>query len=261
MRFFLCPFLFAQAGVESGARLEKSSGRSILSRKERIGGMRGGCFDDEERTFGSGGEEDALGGPELACCSTGSWSGCGRIWWGRRWSFMRRPDSGMMKNSDTKMGTTSITKNLLQRQSGRMNLRPGDVVVARNMRFRLKDGFKSRPVVVMSGHHHNQAKKRCCSCRHAAYKSNTRYTYGSAIAPGGLSESQPHEKDSQCMIVKTVKSYENKSGGMLRFFMTDSGTNINFKPDPGIVVCPHFLSFLGHLGHCRCMPKTYVIIR
>jgi hypothetical protein len=34
---FLCPFLFAQAGVESGARMEKSSGRSILSGKERIG--------------------------------------------------------------------------------------------------------------------------------------------------------------------------------------------------------------------------------
>jgi hypothetical protein len=51
-------------------------------------------------------------------------------------------------------------------------LSPGDVVIARNIPFRQKDGFKSRPVVVLSGHHHNQAKKRCCGCRHVKNKTN-----------------------------------------------------------------------------------------
>ncbi len=52
------------------ARKEKSSGRSILSRKERIGGMRGGCFCGNERRFGSVVARAVRGRPVLDFPST-----------------------------------------------------------------------------------------------------------------------------------------------------------------------------------------------
>jgi mRNA-degrading endonuclease toxin of MazEF toxin-antitoxin module len=51
------------------------------------------------------------------------------------------------------------------------------------MPFRQKDGFKSRPVVVLSGHHHNQARRDVVVAGTSKTKLMLAIAYSSAIAP------------------------------------------------------------------------------
>ena len=51
-------------------------------------------------------------------------------------------------------------------QNGKRKFRPGDVVIVEDMPFHDRNGSKTRPAVVLSSYHHNQARQDRGGCKY-----------------------------------------------------------------------------------------------